>query len=103
MTYQSAITALSDPTRRALVERLRAGAQPVGVLAAGLPISRPAVSQHLKVLDAAGLVIRSAQGTRHYYMLNAAGFAGLRDYLDTLWADALGAYAAHVRQKERAE
>lgn len=103
MTYEMAISALSDPTRRAIVERLRAGALPVGALAAGLPVSRPAVSQHLKVLDAAGLVTRSAQGTRHFYMLNAAGFAGLRDYLDTLWTDALGAFAAHVRQKEQAE
>ena len=101
MTYEIAISALSDPTRRAIVERLRTGALPVGALAEALPVSRPAVSQHLKVLGDAGLVTHEVRGTRHYYALNAAGFADLRNYLDTLWTDALGAFAAHVRKREQ--
>jgi len=103
MDYGIIITALSDPTRRAIVDRLRTGPAPVGVLAEGLPVSRPAVSQHLKVLSDAGLVSVDVQGTRHVYGLNAAGIAALRDYLDTLWNDALGAFAAHVRKKEESK
>lgn len=104
-THQSirTIDALADPTRRAILERLRAGPQPVGALADGLPVSRPAVSQHLKILGLAGLVRHEAQGTRHIYELQGDGIRALRDYLDTLWDDALGAFAAHVRQKETDE
>lgn len=97
------IEALADPTRRSILERLRAGPQPVGALADGLPVSRPAVSQHLKILGQAGLVRHQAQGTRHIYELQGDGIRALRDYLDTLWDDALGAFAAHVRQKETEE
>ena len=97
------IEALADPTRRSILERLRAGPQPVGAIAEGLPVSRPAVSQHLKILTRAGLVRHEAQGTRHIYELQGEGIRALRDYLDRLWDDTLAAFAAHVRQKETEE
>jgi DNA-binding transcriptional ArsR family regulator len=83
---------LGDRTRRAIVEQLAAGPLAVGQLADRLPVSRPAVSQHLKVLKDAGLVAEQAAGTRRIYRLDAAGVAALRDQLDTFWARALGAY-----------
>ncbi|NDV01016.1 ArsR/SmtB family transcription factor [Pseudoroseicyclus tamaricis] len=89
-----AIAALADPTRRALVERLRAGPLAVGALAEGLPVSRPAVSQHLKVLSGAGLVEARAEGTRRIYGLSPEGVARLRAYFETLWADAFAGFAA---------
>jgi DNA-binding transcriptional ArsR family regulator len=95
------IEALADPTRRAILEQLRQGPMAVGALAAGLPVSRPAVSQHLKVLGEAGLVRHEAQGTRHIYELQGEGIRALRDYLDTLWDDVLLAFASHVRRKEK--
>jgi DNA-binding transcriptional ArsR family regulator len=92
-TYQSAqFDALGDPMRRAIVERLLASPRPVGVLARGLPISRPAVSQHLRVLKAARLVTDHAEGTRRIYAIDPQGFAALRSYLDRFWTDALGAF-----------
>jgi DNA-binding transcriptional ArsR family regulator len=94
------LDALADPTRRAIVERLRGGPMAVGRIAEGLPVSRPAVSQHLKVLGEAGLVRHQIEGTRHLYALQAGGVGALREYLDTVWGDALQAFAAHVRQKE---
>lgn len=97
MTYEDAIAALADPTRRALVERLRSGPCAVSALAAGLPVSRPAVSQHLKVLSDAGLVEARAEGTRRFYALSPEGVEGLRRYLDLLWTDALAAFAAAAR------
>ena len=97
MTYAMAIEALADPTRRAILERLRAGPLPVGDLARGLPVSRPAVSQHLRVLTEAGLLHATPCGTRRLYALCPAGMDGLRLYLDALWSDALGAYAAAVQ------
>jgi DNA-binding transcriptional ArsR family regulator len=103
MTYASAIDALADPTRRAIVERLRQGPCPVGTLAAHLPVSRPAVSQHLRVLSDAGLLHVTCQGTRRIYALNPAGMADLRAYLDDLWGDALAAFgraAATLAAKE---
>ncbi|MEM1064135.1 MAG: metalloregulator ArsR/SmtB family transcription factor [Pseudomonadota bacterium] len=96
--YATALEALADPTRRAIVERLSAAPAPVGVLAAGLPVSRPAVSQHLKVLGAAGLVISEPRGARRIYRLAPKGLAPLRDYLDTLWDDALAAFAAEAHR-----
>ena len=86
--------ALADPTRRAMIETLRAGPKPVGELAQGFPISRPAVSQHLKVLTDAGLVAATPQGTRRLYHIAPDGMAALRRYLDGLWDDALAAFAA---------
>jgi DNA-binding transcriptional ArsR family regulator len=84
--------ALGDRTRRAIVERLAQRPQAVGELAAELPISRPAVSQHLKVLKDAGLVTERAEGTRRIYRLNPVAVAALRDQLDTYWNRALAAY-----------
>lgn len=102
MTYETAIAALGDPTRRAILDALRGGPLPVGQLAAGLPISRPAVSQHLRVLSDAGLLEVTAHGTRRHYALRADGVAALRDWLDTLWDDALAGYAraAHLAAKD---
>jgi DNA-binding transcriptional ArsR family regulator len=92
--------ALGDPTRRSIFERLRLGPQSVGELAAGLPVSRPAVSQHLRVLEQAGLVSHRANGTRHVYRVEPNGLAELRDYFERFWGDALERFAAEAR-KER--
>ena len=92
MTYQAGFTALADPTRRAVFERVAASPAAVGEIARGLPVSRPAVSQHLKVLKDAGLVTDEAAGTRRVYRLNPAGVAALRDQLDTFWNRALRGY-----------
>lgn len=85
----TALTALGDPTRQAIFERLAAGPLAVGELAAGLPVSRPAVSQHLRVLSDAGLVRHEAVGTRRIYEVDHDGLATLRDYLDGFWEGAL--------------
>lgn len=92
MTYERPLTALADPTRRALIERLRAGPRTVGALAADLPVSRPAVSQHLRVLEAAGLVTVRPDGNRRLYALRAEGLLPLRAWLDGFWDDVLTAY-----------
>jgi DNA-binding transcriptional ArsR family regulator len=94
VTYRDddAWSALGDGTRRAIVLRLAERPQAVGELAADLPVSRPAVSQHLKVLKDAGLVAERAVGTRRIYRLNEAGVAALRDQLDAFWNRALGGY-----------
>ncbi len=84
--------ALADGTRRAIVARLADGPQPVGQLAADLPVTRSAVSQHLKILKEAGLVEDVAAGTRRIYRLNPAALAALRDQLDTFWQRALAGY-----------
>ena len=97
-TYRpgEAWTALGDGTRRAIVERLADRPSSVGELAADLPVSRPAVSQHLKVLKDAGLVVDEAAGTRRIYRLNPAGVAALRDQLDAFWGRALTAFQQTV-------
>jgi len=92
VAYQSALTALADPTRRALLERLRDGPQAVSQIAAGMPVSRPAVSQHLKALKAAGLVTDEARGTARIYRIHADGLRELREWLDTFWEDALARF-----------
>ena len=92
MTYQTALAVLADPTRRQVFERLRAGPLAVNALAAGLPVSRPAVSQHLRTLKEAGLVEEHSQGTRRIYALRREGLVGLRDWLDSFWDDALLAF-----------
>jgi DNA-binding transcriptional ArsR family regulator len=84
--------ALGDPTRRAIFERLAAGPRAVGELADEFPVSRPAVSQHLKVLKDAGLVVDRAQGTRRLYQLDPQGVGALRAYFDTFWMQALTAF-----------
>jgi DNA-binding transcriptional ArsR family regulator len=85
-------SALADDTRHAIVSRLAEGPMAVGRLAAGLPVSRSAVSQHLKILKDAGLVSERAAGTRRIYRLNPAAVAALRDQLDTFWRRALESY-----------
>jgi DNA-binding transcriptional ArsR family regulator len=89
MTYAKVLHSLGDPTRRRVFERLRAGPQSVGVLARGLPVSRPAVSQHLKVLKEAGLVNERAEGTRRVYYIDPDGLGELRRWLDEFWDEAL--------------
>ncbi|MGW3027126.1 ArsR/SmtB family transcription factor [Streptomyces sp. NPDC001221] len=88
------MSALADPTRRAIFERLADGPKAVGQLAEGLPVSRPAVSQHLRVLKEAGLVVDRAVGTRRLYQLNPAGLGALRAWLDRFWDQTLAAFAA---------
>jgi DNA-binding transcriptional ArsR family regulator len=88
-TYQVGFAALADPTRRAVFERVAAQPTSVGELAASLPVSRPAVSQHLKVLKEAGLVSDTALGTRRVYRVDPEGVAMLRDYLDLFWRRSL--------------
>ena len=100
MTYHAgAFTALADPTRRQVIERLAAGPAPVGELARGLPVSRPAVSQHLKVLKEAGLVSDRPDGTRRVYQIDPHGLGALRAWLDQFWTVALDAYAAEVERQ----
>jgi DNA-binding transcriptional ArsR family regulator len=96
MAYVTALTALADPTRRAVFERLRAGPRGVGEIAASLPVSRPAVSQHLKVLKEAGLVADEARGTARIYRIHAEGLRDLRDWLDGFWDDALASFKEHA-------
>jgi DNA-binding transcriptional ArsR family regulator len=98
-TYQAeALTALGDPTRRAIFERVAERPRAVGELARELPVSRPAVSQHLKVLKGAGLVIDRPVGTRRIYQLDPTGLAGLRAYFDQFWTQALEAYKETVER-----
>jgi DNA-binding transcriptional ArsR family regulator len=98
MTYGNALQCLSDPTRRRVFERLRGGPKSVGVLAAGLPVSRPAVSQHLKALKDAGLVKDRSEGTRRVYYIDPDGLGELRRWLDGFWDDALDAFKNEVEQ-----
>ena len=96
MAYANALAALADPTRRAVFERLRRGPASVGQLAAGLPVSRPAVSQHLKSLRLAGLVSARSQGTRRVYDIDTEGLGELRRWLETFWDEALDAFKREV-------
>lgn len=91
---QQSFAALGDPTRRSIFERVAQRPMAVGELAAGLPVSRPAVSQHLKVLKEAGLVRETAEGTRRIYHLDPRGIGAMREWLDAHWAQALGAFQA---------
>ena len=91
--------ALGDPTRQAIFERLAAGPRAVGELAGELPVSRPAVSQHLKVLKDAGLVVDTAAGTRRLYRLDPDGVGAVRAYFDAFWNQALAAFKAAVEQE----
>ena len=92
------LAALGDPTRRAIFERLAERPSAVGELAEVLPVTRPAVSQHLKVLKQAGLVCDRAEGTRRIYQLDPAGVDALRAYLDTFWKRSLAAFAAAAKE-----
>jgi DNA-binding transcriptional ArsR family regulator len=96
MAYSSnaaeVLDALGDPTRRAVLELLRKGPRAVVDIAAGMPVSRPAVSQHLQVLKGAGLVTERKDGTRRLYRIDPQGLAALRIYLESFWTDALAAF-----------
>ena len=94
-------TALGDPTRRAIFERVVARPRAVGELASGLPVSRPAVSQHLKVLKDAGLVVVHRAGNRHIYAVDREGLGQLRAELDRYWSDTLAAYKLAVEQPQQ--
>jgi len=101
MAYGNALTVLADPTRRKVFERLRAGPLAVNVLAAGLPVSRPAVSQHLKSLKDAGLVEERSQGARRLYSLRREGLVGLREWLDSFWGDAMEAFKLEAEKSHK--
>ncbi len=98
-----ALDLLSDPTRRQVLESLRSGPKTVGEIAATLPVSRPAVSQHLAKLKEAKLVAETREGTRHYFSIDAAAIGEIRAYFDQLWSDALLAFAQHAESGEKAK
>ena len=100
MNYQTALEVVGDPTRRRILELLRGQPQPVGELAAHLPVSRPAVSRHLRLLKEAGLVIDEAQGTRRVYRLRPEGFRSIVTYWDGFWTDALAQFK-HYAEREQ--
>jgi DNA-binding transcriptional ArsR family regulator len=97
------LDALADPTRRQIFERLRSGPLAVGTLADGLPVSRPAVSQHLRVLKDAGLVVDTKDGTRRLYAVAPDGVRALREWFDAFWSDALEAYADAAAERAQKE
>ena len=99
MAYQRVLNALSDPTRQALLERLRERPHSVGELAHRVPVSQPAVSQHLRVLREARLVTLRRDGARRIYSLDSTGLDELRAYVESFWSDVLGAYAAHAEER----
>jgi DNA-binding transcriptional ArsR family regulator len=98
MAYGNALLALSDPTRRQVFEQLRHGPKSVGRIAAEMPVSRPAVSQHLAVLKKAGLVADRAAGTRRVYCIDPQGLAAIRIWLDQFWDDALLAFKSDLEK-----
>jgi DNA-binding transcriptional ArsR family regulator len=98
-TYQNGFSALADPTRRAIFERLARGPSAVGDLAREFPVSRPAVSQHLRVLKDAGLVTDRRDGNRRLYAVDPHGVEAMRAYFDTFWSDALAAFQKAAERK----
>lgn len=103
MAYATALAVLADPTRRRVFERLREGPRPVNLIAQGLPVSRPAVSQHLKVLKDAGLVDERSEGVRRIYSLRREGLMELREWLDSFWGDALDAFRLEAERSYKAK
>ena len=103
MTYGNALAALADPTRRRIFERLRTGPQAGGALALRMPVSRPAVSQHLKVLKEAGLVADRPEGTRRVYYIDPDGLGALRAWVDQFWDRALENFQAEVELRANEE
>ena len=99
----AALAALGDPTRRLIFERLAERPSAVGQLAAGMTVSRPAVSQHLRVLRAAGLVTETADGARRIYRLDPRGIAAMRDWLDAYWSAAMSAFEQFADAQEEEE
>jgi DNA-binding transcriptional ArsR family regulator len=102
-TYEDAMNALGDPTRRRIFDRLAQGPKAVGELAQGLPVSRPAVSQHLRVLKDAGLVSERPEGTRRVYRIDPAGVIALRAYFEAFWDRALVDFQAEAETMERSK
>jgi DNA-binding transcriptional ArsR family regulator len=103
MAYGTSLAVLADPTRRQVFERLRAGPRPVNTLASGLPVSRPAVSQHLKALKDAGLVEERSEGVRRIYSLRREGLMELREWLDSFWGDAMDAFKLEAERSYKAK
>lgn len=103
MTYDTVLAAMSDPTRRAVLEMLRDGPRSVAQIAQHLPVSRPAVSQHLKVLKRADLVCERREGTRRLYGVDAAGLEALKSYLEEFWANALADFKAAADGGDKGE
>jgi DNA-binding transcriptional ArsR family regulator len=101
MAYGQVFSVLADPTRRRVFEKLGSGPKSVGAIARGLPVSRPAVSQHLRALKDAGLVSDRAEGTRRVYSIDPNGLGALRKWLDQFWDAALQAYADEVAKSEK--
>jgi DNA-binding transcriptional ArsR family regulator len=101
MAYGMTLAVLADPTRRQVFERLRTGPRAVNALAAGLPVSRPAVSQHLKVLKEAGLVEERSEGVRRIYSVRHEGLFELREWLDSFWGDALDAFKVEAERSHK--
>lgn len=101
MTYDKALTALADPTRRQLFEMLAAEPTNVAKLAAHFPVSRPAISQHLKILQDAQLVSAHPQGAKRVYSIDRTGLEAIRTYLEGFWDDALGAFAAEIQRQNK--
>jgi len=98
---QKIFSALADPTRRAIFESLRTDSRTVGDLASNMTVSRPAVSQHMKALEDAGLVTVEPKGNRRFYSINRTGLVELRKYLDSFWSDALSAYATEISNRTK--
>ena len=104
MGYEDAILdSIGDPTRRRILDRLRRGPAGVGEIASDLPVSRPAVSKHLALMERAGLVAHDEVGTRHVYRLDPGGVDALRRWVDTYWDAVLDAFAEEVRRTDRTE
>ena len=101
MAYEAALAALSDPTRRLVFERILAAPGPVAAIAEGLPVSRPAVSQHLKILRKAGLVTERRSGTRRLYAANPQALGELRAAIEAMWHEALGGMAAAIDEEQQ--
>jgi DNA-binding transcriptional ArsR family regulator len=99
MSYERALQALADPTRREIFERLRKASASVGEIATDMPVTRPAVSQHLKVLKDAGLVREERQGVHRVYQVELKGLVELRRYIDGLWGDVLKGFERAARQR----
>jgi DNA-binding transcriptional ArsR family regulator len=100
MAYERTLAALADPTRRRIFERVLTAPQPVGAIADGLPVSRPAVSQHLKVLKEAGLISERRQGTRRLYVADPQALGELRTVIEAMWRDALAGMMASIEKEE---
>lgn len=100
MTYHNVLTALADPTRRGILEALRAEPKSVGQLSSTQPVSRPAVSQHLKVLYEADLVEVSGVGTRRFYTVKRDGLIELQNYLNSYWSDVLTAFGNEIQRQQ---